>query len=581
VKSARSIFVCVAVIAAGLVAFATPATANQLGYGSFEENTDFASFGVGGMRGSGNGTITVAGVSGAVSKALLYWNGPTDGDTSNADVTFGGTPFTGTDIGRSDDNCWGPLTDSRTYKADVTSSVSGNGAFSLSGFTNGSGAAVNGASLIVFFSDGNQANNRDVTMVEGNDSNVPNGDDSDGWDSTITNVDYVSGAANLQLHVSDGQSFQDGAVDINGTELLAEGNLFQGDSVPPNAVDGLWDIKNYDISPFLSSESPNNLNLTSPLLGDCLSLIVALVDVPTAAAVAAADLSITKTDGNPVAAPGYGPDPVSSGNVVAYKVSVTNGGPDAATGIEVTDTVTGGGTIVEASGTGWNCPGPFTTTTTCTRASLASGTTVEITVQVQAPTTTTGTTINDTATVSGNEDDPTPGNNSDSEPTNVIGSGSADHAAAFCPSTGCTLTTDSGQPGATNADKTVSTLNVPSGVDPQTITLDESNNATLCGGAPCQGQVLEIKSSADPNTFSGVDDATDPVVLTMVFDKTVKQGTKVYIKKGGVITVVKNCTTTGIAAPHPCVSEKNILVAGGDRAFVILLLEGDPIIGKR
>jgi hypothetical protein len=156
-----------------------------------------------------------------------------------------------------------------------------------------------------------------------------------------------------------------------------------------------------------------------------------------------------------------------------------------------------------------------------------------------------------------------------------------DFAAEFCPNTGCTISTDSGAPGATSTDKTVSTLDVPSGVDPQTITLRESTSLTFCGGTACQGQILEIRSSADPNTFSGVDDPTDPVVLTMVFDKTVKQGSKVYINKGGTTTVMRNCTTTGIAIPGPCVSEKNILVAGGDRAFIILFTEGDPIIGKR
>ena len=290
-KSRRSIFVCVAVIAGSLVAFATPVAATELGNRTFEDNTDFASFGVGGMRGSGSGTITVAGVSGTVSKALLYWNGPTDGTTSNAAVSFDGTPITGTDIGTSDNNCWG-FNDSRSYRANVTSNVNAhtggpNGTYPLSGFTKTSGdpefptvdADANGASLIVFFDDGNQANNRDVTMVEGNDSNVTNPNDSAGWDSTITNVQYQSGVANLQLHVSDGQSFDDDAVDINGDPFLPAGQNFDGDSVP-GTFDGngegvsgnLWDLKDYaDISSHLSPGS-NDLTLTSGLAGDFVLL---------------------------------------------------------------------------------------------------------------------------------------------------------------------------------------------------------------------------------------------------------------------------------------------------------------------
>jgi hypothetical protein len=71
-------------------------------------NTDVAYFGFGGMRGNGTGSIDVTGVTGTVTKALPYWNGPTNSSdpTANANVTFNGTPVTGTNIGFSGDNCW-------------------------------------------------------------------------------------------------------------------------------------------------------------------------------------------------------------------------------------------------------------------------------------------------------------------------------------------------------------------------------------------------------------------------------------------------------------------------------------------
>jgi uncharacterized repeat protein (TIGR01451 family) len=298
---------------------------------------------------------------------------------------------------------------------------------------------------------------------------------------------------------------------------------------------------------------------------------------------ASADLSILKSD----TGVGYGPDPVSSGQVVAYNVSVTNGGPDAATGVTVTDTVTSGGTIVGAAGTGWTCPGPFpagTTTTTCTRASLANGVTAPpITVQVKANTTSVASTINDTVTVSGNEADPDSEDNTDTESTTVSSSGTADHAAGFCNgATTCNISTDPGT-GATKTDPTVSILTIPAAAtaDPQTITLSEFTSTTLCGGGACQGQVVEITSNPSL-TFAGVTDPNHPAVLTMIFDKTVKQGSQVYIKEGTAAPkLVKNCTTPMIASPHPCVSEKNIVLPNGDREFKILFLEGDPIIGKR
>jgi hypothetical protein len=110
----------------------------------------------------------------------------------------------------------------------------------------------------------------------------------------------------------------------------------------------------------------------------------------------------------------------------------------------------------------------------------------------------------------------------------------------------------------------------------------ESSGAVggICGGGPCNGQILTFTSSPGP-TFSGVTDPNHPAVVTMIFDKTVKQGTQIFVKKGNAAPVlVKNCTTTGIASPHPCVSEKNIVLPTGDREFKILFLEGDPTIGK-
>jgi uncharacterized repeat protein (TIGR01451 family) len=583
-RKARSIFVCVAVMAAGLVAFATPATATELGNRTFVGHTDFASFGVGGLRG-GSGSITVEGVTGDVTSALLYWNGPTRNGTSNADVSFEGHEITGEDIGLSDDNCWTPYTDSQSYRADVTNFVPGDGAYDLSNFEKtdidlGTVADANGASLIVFFDDGNQANNRDVTMVDGNDSNVPNSHDSDGWDSTINNVQYQSGDANLELHVSDGQSFQDDAVNINGDEFLPAGQNFDGDSVPgtftgngEGVTGNLWDIKNYDISSFLSPGS-NDLNLTSGFVDDCLSLVTALVDVPTPAA----DLSITKSDS---------PDPVRAGNVLSYTIDVANAGPSNVANIDVDDTFP-----AQLSGVSWTCSIP-TGTGSCaagsgsgdinTTVNLNNGATARFFVTGTVNSGATGS-ISNTATIA-SPADTTAGNNSATANTAITSSTTPDTASGFCSgATTCTVSTDPGT-GATKTDPTVSTVTIPADAtaDPQSITMTETSGATstLCGGSPCQGQILTFTSNP-PLTFAGVTDPNHPAVVTMIFDKSVKQGTQVYVKKGNLAPkLVKNCTTAMIASPHPCVSEKNIVLPNGDREFKILFLEGDPIIGKR
>jgi hypothetical protein len=63
----------------------------------------------------------------------------------------------------SDSNCWSNFTNSRAYRADVTSLVGGNGAYALSNFVKGSypnpTADINGVSLLLFYDDGNAANN--------------------------------------------------------------------------------------------------------------------------------------------------------------------------------------------------------------------------------------------------------------------------------------------------------------------------------------------------------------------------------------------------------------------------------------
>jgi hypothetical protein len=168
--------------------------------------------------------------------------------------------------------------------------------------------------------------------------------------------------------------------------------------------------------------------------------------------------------------------------------------------------------------------------------------------------------------------------------TSVVASPTTfDSASGFC--TGATTCTISTGTVATKDDPTVSMITIPADAtaEPQTITMTEGpSTGTFCGGTTCQGQVLTFTSNP-PITFDGVNDFTHPAVVTMIFDKSVKQGSQVYVDKldGFGPKLVKNCTTPGTAIPHPCVSAKNITLPNGDREFIILFTEGDPIIGKR
>jgi hypothetical protein len=264
---------------------------NHLSHFQIVRNSKMASAGYGGMRNIGTGTITLSGVGGTITKAYLYWHGPTNtvDPSANDTVEFGGTTIMGENIGFSSDNCWGFL-NSQAYRADVTSLVTGNGDYSLSRFIQND-ANINGVSLIVFYNDSVSTTNRDFVIFDGNDSNIGNPYDETGWDVVLPGINYDSGSAQITLHVSDGQhgpSWNDDNLYLNGSVLAAGPDLFNGTSVPNGAAaaelnGGLWDILSFDITSFLG-QGLNNLTLTTGDAGDCLSLIVAIIDLPAGSA---------------------------------------------------------------------------------------------------------------------------------------------------------------------------------------------------------------------------------------------------------------------------------------------------------
>jgi uncharacterized repeat protein (TIGR01451 family) len=122
-----------------------------------------------------------------------------------------------------------------------------------------------------------------------------------------------------------------------------------------------------------------------------------------------ADLSLVKT----------GPASVAAGAQVGYRLVVSNAGPNAATGVQVVDTLPAGVAFVSAAGPGWACGHSGNVSVTCTRPTLADSTSAPaIAVVVTAPGTATH--LRNTAAVSAATPDPVPGNNGSSAPTAVL-----------------------------------------------------------------------------------------------------------------------------------------------------------------
>ena len=129
----------------------------------------------------------------------------------------------------------------------------------------------------------------------------------------------------------------------------------------------------------------------------------------TAISLATADLSITKTPD---------PGPYGTGQFLTYTMVATNGGPNTATNVTVTDVFPPGTTFVAAT-PGGACS-VTTTTLTCTFATLASGASVTVTMRVTLPSTPGPVTNTATVSASPSTPDPNPGNNTATSTITVI-----------------------------------------------------------------------------------------------------------------------------------------------------------------
>jgi len=304
-----SVFAC-------LFALAGAAHATSITFARVAQGVDWTSAGVGGVSGSGSGSIMLSGVSGTVKQAFLYWHGIDepenggDGVYDNETITFQDHQITGTSLGDSGTNCWpsseGSQGTSRAFRADVTALVPGNGTYDLSGLSAKPGHSANGASLIVLFDDGNAEDDRDVVFFEGNDSNMAGfpGED-DGWHATLDGINYSSGTVNAQLHAADGQDFTDNTLTFSSgastVSILDTNLLWDGVSVPDagtsRASNGsLWDIHTFDLTSAFGGPGSYTLTMDGQEpVEDCLGLVVLLLDLKAGSIVVTTTTTTTTT----------------------------------------------------------------------------------------------------------------------------------------------------------------------------------------------------------------------------------------------------------------------------------------------
>lgn len=150
-----------------------------------------------------------------------------------------------------------------------------------------------------------------------------------------------------------------------------------------------------------SVDFPKVNSIYPNLWGPSDAFIIKLSD--TAPPSASVDLSIANSDT---------PDPVTAGSELTYTLSISNAGPNTATGVTLTDQWVAGVTFVSAS------PGCTTSSNsmTCALGDLPKGASATVTLVVR-PAAAGG--ISNTATVSAGENDPNPSNNTSTAITTI------------------------------------------------------------------------------------------------------------------------------------------------------------------
>jgi len=278
-----------------------------------------------GSPAGGQGTLQVGGLSGTVNKAWLYWKGiefvsPENGYVggngvyNEAEIRFDGQLISGTLVAANGNVDCHPTganipSSGALYRADVTSFVQarGNGSYAFAGLSDGlesdpndSGAhSANGLSLLIYYDDGNSANDRRIDQYEGQLSNTEGT-----WEFAFP-LDYIGGSVELILHVSDGQDiFIDGdtifttrpgrligtpAIQRFGGSVFIDGLPgYAGFSVPSMNSPGvrgrgLWDIRRVPLPMLFTRATRYVTNISQIFQRDCVSLqVVQVLSAPSA-----------------------------------------------------------------------------------------------------------------------------------------------------------------------------------------------------------------------------------------------------------------------------------------------------------
>lgn len=275
---------------------------------------DYVTSGIG-VRGSGNGVITIQGIpSGATVKAaFLYWE--TLGDGQNG--VFSGHTVAGTALGTTVSPCW-PEPTITVYRADVLSFVNpaGNGAYSVSFPDSGdlfTAPSTEGASLVIVYAkDGLPTST--ILLYDGAVTIPFDGSSVDGSSLAVTISGFPAASsspkAKLTHIAGDGQPFED--------QLFFNGSLL-ATSIFSAGRGQMWDDITFDVSSFIPPGA-TQVTTSSPIVNDCLTWGVVVFSI------VGPQIQITLTPAPPNDQ--YVIDPVPTMPSIAAKAKVVGISPD-------------------------------------------------------------------------------------------------------------------------------------------------------------------------------------------------------------------------------------------------------------
>ncbi len=238
------------------------------------------------MRNLGYGNIDIAGIpaNSKVVRAFLYWDILNSGQDPLLSMgNFNGNPIRGALVGQGGDPCWiggGNF----AYRADVTSLVTGNGTYSLTGFASGdtSGAfpwssdpvfpLAEGATLVVIYAN-QSLPALDMVLVEGSDMM------SSAYSLTVNGfLAAKPGKRGQATYTSFGA---DGQANAPGEQIYFNGNLIStSDWDGADGPNQLWDTHTHDVSAYIK-EGDTSATISYPgNASDCLVWVGAIVAVP-------------------------------------------------------------------------------------------------------------------------------------------------------------------------------------------------------------------------------------------------------------------------------------------------------------